>query len=41
MTNKEFQEQLKNYPDDAVVCIEYCNPKEIVYDKECNLLKIN
>lgn len=41
MTNKELIELLRQYPDDAQVVIEYCNPEQLVYDKKENLIIIN
>ena len=41
MTNKEFQELLKQYPDDALISIEYCNPREINYNEESNIIYID
>lgn len=29
ITNKEPQDLLKQYPNDAIVCIEYCNVREL------------
>lgn len=39
--NKEFQEILKKYPDDAVMalCLEYNNQKSLFYDLEINGIK--
>ena len=31
VTNKELQEILKQYPDDAIVVIEYCNIRQLKY----------
>ena len=41
VTNKELQELLKQYPDDAVVAIEYCDIRELKYIKERNLIVID
>ena len=41
ITNKELQELLRQYPDDAVVVVEYCNVKELSYNKERNLITID
>lgn len=41
VTNKELQELLKQYPDDAVVAIEYCDIRELKYVKERNLIVID
>lgn len=40
ITNKELQELLKQYPDDAIVCIEYCNIRELEYYEDRNLIVI-
>lgn len=41
VTNKELQDLLKQYPDDAIVAIEYCNIRELKYIKERNLIEID
>lgn len=41
VTNKELQDLLKHYPDDAVVVIEYCNIRELEYIKDRNLIVID
>ena len=41
LSNKELQDILKQYPDDAQVIIEYCYPKQMTYRKEDNLILIN
>lgn len=41
MTNKELQDILKQYPDDAVVVVEYCNIDELKYNKDRNLITID
>lgn len=41
VTNKELQDLLKQYPDDAVVVIEYCNIRELKYIKDRNLITID
>ena len=41
VTNKELQELLKQYPDDAIVVIEYCNIRDLKYFKERNLIAID
>lgn len=41
LSNKEFQNLLKQYPDDAIISIEYCNPREIRYNKEQNIIYID
>lgn len=40
VTNKELQDLLKQYPDDAIVVIEYCNIRELEYIKDRNLIII-
>ena len=40
VTKKELEDLLKPYPDDAIVCIEYCNIRELRYIKEKNLIMI-
>lgn len=41
VTNKELQDLLKHYPDDAVVVVEYCNIRELKYIKDRNLITID
>lgn len=41
VTNKELQDLLKQYPDDAIVVIEYCNIRDLKYFKERNLIAID
>lgn len=41
VTNKELQDLLKQYPDDAIVAIEYCNIRALQYIKERNLIEID
>lgn len=41
VTNKELQNLLKQYPDDAVVVIEYCNIRELRYNEDRNLIMID
>lgn len=41
VTNKELQDLLKQYPDDAIVAIEYCNIRELKYLKDINLIVID
>jgi hypothetical protein len=41
VTNKELQDLLKQYPDDAVVVIEYCNIRELRYNEDINLIMID
>lgn len=40
MTNKELQEQLKQYPDNAIVAFEYVGAQIVSYDKDANLINI-
>jgi hypothetical protein len=41
VTNKELQNLLKQYPDDATIVIEYCNIRELRYSEENNLITID
>lgn len=41
VTNKELQNLLKQYPDDAIVVIEYCNIRDMKYFKESNIIAID
>ena len=41
MTNKELQEILKQYPDDAIVVVEYCNIRQLKYQEDQNIIKID
>lgn len=41
VTNKELQNLLKQYPDDAVVVIEYCNIRHVRYNEDVNLITID
>lgn len=41
ITNKNFQKLLKQYPDDALISIEYCNPKLLRYNVENNIIYID
>lgn len=41
VTNKELQDLLKQYPDDAIVAIEYCNIRDMKYFKESNIIAID
>lgn len=40
VTKKELEELLKPYPDDAIVCIEYCSIRELKYYEDRNLIVI-
>ena len=41
MTNKELQEWLRQYPENALVTVEYCNINEIRYNDETNIINID
>lgn len=41
VTNKELQKLLQQYPDDAIVVIEYCNIRELSYNENTNLIMID
>ena len=41
ITNKELQDLLKQYPNDAIVYIEYCNIRELKYYEDRNLIAID
>lgn len=41
VTNKELQDLLKQYPDNAIVVVEYCNVRELKYIKDRNLITID
>lgn len=41
ITNKELQDLLKQYPDDALVVVEYCNITEMTYYPDRNLITID
>lgn len=43
VTNKELQDLLKHYPDDAIIIIEfeYCNIRNVRYNEDANLLIID
>lgn len=41
VTNKELQDLLKQYPDDAIVAIEYCDIRKLKYFEERNLIEID
>lgn len=41
VTNKELQNLLKQYPNDAIVVVEYCNIRELRYSEENNLITID
>ena len=41
ISNKELREILSQYPDDAMVAVEYCNIRELRYHKDRNLITID
>lgn len=41
MSNKELQELLAKYPDDAIVAVEYCDVKRLKYFPDRNLIAID
>ena len=41
ISNKELQDLLKQFPDDAIVAVEYCNIRELRYIKDRNLIVID
>jgi hypothetical protein len=41
ISNKELQNLLKQYPDDAIVVVEYCNIRELKYYEDKNLIMID
>ena len=41
ITNKEVRERLKQFPDNAIVTIEYCDINSMEYDEETNIIYIN
>lgn len=41
VTNKELQDLLNQYPNDAIVVVEYCNIRELEYIKDRNLIIID
>ena len=41
IANSELQELLKTFPDDAIVCIEYCDIRSMKYIPESNILEID
>ena len=41
MTNKQLKEKLNQYPDDAIVLIEFCSIKDMRYDENSNLIYID
>jgi hypothetical protein len=41
ITNKELQDFLKQYPDDAIVVVEYCNITGMIYYPGKNLIMID
>ena len=41
MLNKELQDLLKQFPDNANVAVEYCNIRKLQYFKDRNLIAID
>lgn len=41
VTNKELQDILKQYPDDALVAVEYCDVKHLTYFPDRNFIEID
>ena len=41
ISNKELQDLLKQYPDDAMVVVEYCNIMDMTYYPDRNLITID
>ena len=41
MRNKELQELLKQFPEDAMVAVEYCDVRRLKYHKDRNLITID
>lgn len=41
MLNKDLQEILKQFPDDAIVAVEYCDVKRLKYFPDKNLIAID
>lgn len=41
ITNKEFIQMLMQFPDDALISVECCNPRAMLYDEENNLIRID
>lgn len=41
ISNKELQNLLKQYPDDAMVVVEYCNITGMIYYPGKNLIMID
>lgn len=41
ISNKELQDLLKQYPDDAMVVVEYWNITEMTYYPDRNLITID
>lgn len=41
MRNDELQKLLKQFPDDAIISIEYCNIRELKYYEDRNLIVID
>ena len=41
LTNKEFIEMLRHFPEDATISVECCNPRAMIYDEKNNLIRID
>lgn len=41
MCNGELQKLLKQFPDDAIVAVEYCDVKKLQYFPDRNLIAID
>ena len=41
MRNKDLQELLSKFPDDAIVAVEYCDVKKLQYFPDRNLIAID
>ncbi len=41
ITNEELINLLLQYPKDAIVVIEYCNPRLMTYCNKTNIIKID
>lgn len=41
ITKAQFIEMLNEFPDDAQISVECCNPRAMVYDAKYNLIRID
>lgn len=41
VTKKELLELLKSFPDDAIVVVECCNIRKMVYNEKDNTIRID